>query len=190
MADYYFDIETYSKTPSPSFDNDEIIAITYQQIDSRTGQAKDKLCVLKAWESSEADILQKFYTVFSPQEKWKFVPIGFNLSFDFTSLLYRWRKTGTQLNAKGLFAERPYIDIQPILLMFNKGSFGGCTLEKYAGKKSSGSKVAEWYESKDYPAIQNYIEDEAFCFLRLYRFLVQRLPSVWLEFAKESGIIV
>ncbi|MEW6142709.1 MAG: hypothetical protein AB1597_06055 [Chloroflexota bacterium] len=190
MADYYFDIETYSKTPSPSFNDDEIIAITYQQIDSRTGQAKNKLNILKSWESSEADILQKFHTVLSPQEKWTFVPIGCNLSFDFTSLLYRWRKAGMQVNAKNLFAEHPYIDIQPVLIMFNKGSFSGCTLEKYAGKKWSGSKIAEWYTNKDYDAIQNYIEDEVACFLKLYQFLVQKLPNVWIEYAKGAGIIV
>ena len=32
MSDYYFDIETYSRTAKPNFNNDEIIAITYQQI--------------------------------------------------------------------------------------------------------------------------------------------------------------
>lgn len=189
MSDFYFDIETYSPTPNPNFENDEIIAITYQQIDSRTGHTKDQLNIMKSWESSEEDVLRKFHTIFNPKEKWKFVPIGFNLSFDFTSLLYRWRKYGLQLNARELLTEHPYIDIQPILLMFNKGSFSGCTLEKYTGKINSGSKVKEWYQNQDYTAIQNYIEDEVSCFLQLYQFLVQRLPDVWIEFARESGII-
>jgi len=190
MSDYYFDIETYSRTPKPNLNNDEIIAITYQQIDSRTGEEKDKLNILKSWESSETEILQEFHTIFNPDEKWKFIPIGCNLSFDFTSLICRWRKIDIKVNAKNLFAEHPYIDIQSILIMFNKGSFRGASLEKFAGKRYSGSKVIEWCEKKDYLAIQGYIEDEADRFLKLYQFLVQRLPSIWLEFAKETRIII
>ena len=190
MPDYYFDIETCSRTKDPDFSNDQIIAITYQQIDSRTGEVKDKLNILKSWESSEMEILKKFYLLFNPGEKWKFVPIGFNLTFDFTSLICRYRKFGIEVNARNLFAEHPYIDIQHVLLMCNKGSFGGCTLEKFAGKKYSGSKVIEWYDNKDYPAIKNYIEDEADGFLKLYRFLIQRLPNLWLEYAKECKLII
>jgi DNA polymerase elongation subunit (family B) len=190
MSDYYFDIETYSKTKDPDFSNDEIIAITYQQIDSRTGEVKGKLNILKSWESSEKEILQRFCPIFNSEKKWDFVPIGFNLSFDFTSLVYRWRKIDIKVNAKSLFAQRAYIDIQPIVIMFNKGSFSGANLEKFAGKRHSGSKVREWYERKDYPAIQDYIEDEADRFLKLYQFSVQRLPDVWLEFAKEFNIVI
>jgi DNA polymerase elongation subunit (family B) len=190
MADYYFDIETYSKTPKPDFNNDAIIAITYQQIDSRTGEAKGKLNILKSWETSEKEILQKFYPIFNPEKKWDFVPIGCNLSFDFTSLILRWKKMGIEVSARNLFAERSYIDIQPILIMLNKGSFNGAKLEKFAGKRYSGSEIKEWYEKKDYLAIQEYIEDEVHKFLRLYRFLIQRLPGVWLEFAKECKIVV
>lgn len=190
MSDYYFDIETYSRTDKPDFNKDPIIAITYQQIDSRTGEPKNKLNILKSWESSEMEILQKFHPIFKPEEKWTFIPIGCNLSFDFTSLIYNWRKIGIEVNAKTLFAEHPYIDIQSILILFNKGIFKGADLEKFAGKKYPGTKVIEWYEKEDYQSIQHYIEDEAERFLKLYQFLVRRLPSVWLEFAKETGIII
>lgn len=190
MSDYYFDIETYSKTPVPDFGNDQIIAITYQQIDSRTGEPKDKLNILKSWESSEKDILQKFYPIFSPEEKWKFIPIGCNLSFDFTSLIYRWRKIDIKVNARNLFAEHPYIDIQPILIFFNNGILNGASLDRFSGKHYPGSKVSEWYAKKDFRTIQDYIEDEAYSFLQLYQFLVNRLPGIWLEFAKEKKIIV
>lgn len=190
MPDYYFDIETYSKTPDPNFNDDEIIAITYQQIDSRTGEIKGKLNILKSWESSEKETLQKFHPIFNPEKKWDFVPIGCNLSFDFTSLIYRWRKMGIEVNVRNLFAEHPYIDMQSILIMLNRGSIKGATLEKFSGKRYSGAKVKEWYEAKDYRAIQDYIEDESDKFLKLYQFLIQRLPSVWLEFAKESRIVI
>jgi len=190
MSDYYFDIETYSRTPEPDFSNDEIIAITYQQVDSRTGEVKGNLNILKSWDSSETEILTRFYRVFNPEDKWHFIPIGCNLSFDFTCLIHRWKKIDIQVSARKLLAEHPYIDIQPILIMFNRGSFRGATLEKFAGKRYSGSGVAEWYSKKEYHAIQDYIEDEVDTFLKLYRFLARTLPSIWLEFTKESGIAV
>ena len=189
MPDYYFDIETYSKTPKPDLKNDEIIAITYQKIDSRNGEAKDKLNILKSWESSEADILKEFYAVFQPEENWAFVPIGYNLPFDFISLFLRWSKLGIKVGAM-YFSEHPYIDIKHIALLCNKGSFKDCKLEKFAGKKHSGDKIIELYDNKAYDTIQSYVEDEAFCFLRWYQSLVQRLPDLWLEFARDAGIIV
>lgn len=190
MSDYYFDIETYSKTPRPDLNNDEIIAITYQQIDSRTGEAKGELNMLKSWESSEKEILEKFHPIFNPENRWDFVPIGCNLSFDFASLIFRWKKMGIEVNARNLFAERPYIDMQPILIILNGGSIKGATLERFTGKQHAGSEVKEWYEKKDYLVIQEYIQDEVDKFLRLYQFLIQRLPGVWLEFAKEFEIVI
>jgi len=189
MADYYFDIETNPSMPDPK-PNDEILTIQFQQIDSRTGEKKGELTILKAWESSERDILQKFYSIFNPEDYWKFVPLGCNLSFDFFSLLYRWREMGIKISPKTLFREHPYLDIKSILVIFNKGSFGGAKLGKFIGKLDSGTKVSEWYKEKDYASIQEYIEDEAERFINLYKFLIQRLPSIWLEFAKEHKIII
>jgi len=189
MPDYYFDIETYSKTQEPDFQNDEIIAITYQQIDSRTGEVKSKLNILKSWESSEKDILQRFYSIFNPREKWRFIPIGCNLSFDFTSLIYRFRNASIEVNVRNLFTEHPYLDIQPILIMFNRGSFKGASLDKFTGKQHSGAYIKEWYEKEDYRIIESYIENEADSFLKLYQFLVKRLPDIWVEFAEEYNLL-
>lgn len=188
MADYYFDIETCSRNDKPNMESDNIIAITYQQIDSRTGKVKDKLNILKAWESSEEEILRKFYLIFNPKQKWVFLPIGFNLSFDFTSLIFRWRKIGLEVTAREMFVEHPYIDMQHILLICNNGSFSGCSLEKFTGKKESGSNVIKYYDCRDYLAIQNYIEDEADRFIKLYQYLLQKLPQVWLEYAKLHNL--
>ncbi|MFC1928631.1 hypothetical protein ACFLXK_03375 [Chloroflexota bacterium] len=194
MADYYFDMETYTQTINPDFKNDKILTIQFQQIDCRTGEIKGKLEIFKEWESSEEKILRKFYSIFNPlpsepKGKWIFMPIGNNLSFDFTSLLYRWRKIGLEVPETSLFSNKPYIDIQPILIMFNKGVFKGANLEKFAGKQHSGTMVSQWYDQKDYPSIQKYIEDEAEGFISLYQYLIDRLPSTWFEYAKEKGII-
>jgi hypothetical protein len=74
--------------------------------------------------------------------------------------------------------------------MFNRGSFSGANLQKFIGKQYPGLQVSEWYKNKDYKAIQEYIDDEADRFLKLYQFLIQRLPALWIEFAKEMKIIV
>ncbi len=87
MPDYYFDIETNPRMPKPDYKNDEILTIQFQRLDSRTGEKEGDLTIFKSWESSERDILERFYSIFNPEELWVFVPIGFNLSFDFFSLL-------------------------------------------------------------------------------------------------------
>ena len=190
MPDYYFDIETNPRGPKPDFANDEILTIQFQRLDSRTGEKEGDLTILESWESSEKDILERFYSIFSPEDVWKFVPVGCNLSFAFFSLLYRWRKIGIEVQPKILFSEHPYIDIKSILVIFNEGSFKGAKLEKFVGKRDSGLKVSEWYAEKDYASIQEYVEDEADKFIKLYQFLIQKLPNIWLKFAKASKIIV
>ena len=60
MPDYYFDIETNPGGQMPDFAGDEILTIQFQRLDSRTGERKGELNVLKSWESSERDILEKF----------------------------------------------------------------------------------------------------------------------------------
>jgi hypothetical protein len=97
---------------------------------------------------------------------------------------------GIKISPKSLFREHPYMDIKPILVLFNKGSFSGAKLGKFIGKIDSGTKVAEWYKEKDYASIQKYIEDEANRFINLYQFLVQRLPDIWLEYAKIHKLII
>ncbi len=190
MSNYYFDIETNPGGPRPDFANDEILTIQFQRLDSRTGEKEGDLTILKSWESSEKDILERVYSIFDPEDVWKFVPIGCNLSFDFFSLLYRWRRIGIEIQPKILFSGHPYIDIKSILIIFNGGSFKGANLEKFVGKQYSGLKVSEWYAKKDYASIQVYIEDEADRFIKLYQFLIQKLPDIWREFARDSGIIV
>ncbi len=189
MPDYYFDIETNASMPKPNFKTDEILTIQFQRLDSRTGEKEGDLTILKSWESSERDILEKFYSIFSPEDPWKFIPIGFNLSFDFFSLLYRWREINIEVPPKTLFSEHPYIDIKSILVIANGGSFKGASLEKFVGKQHSGLKVSEWCAEKDYTSVQAYIEDEADRFIKLYRFLIQRVPGIWLEFAQDAKII-
>ncbi len=185
MSSYYLDIETDShKTDKGEIDftKSPIITITYQQIENETGNIKGQLNILKAWETSEEDILNKFLKTFNPFNpsfyKWDFIPIGFNLNFDFLTLLYRWQSIGVKVNATELF-RYPHLDIQPIVTMFNHGVFKGASLENFAGKKGSGADIKGLYDTKNFTAIQSYIEDETTCFIKLYQFIAKELPNLW-----------
>ncbi len=46
MAEYYFDIETYSPRDKPNPETDKIITIQFQRIDLRTGKPKEDLVIL------------------------------------------------------------------------------------------------------------------------------------------------
>ena len=47
MAEYYFDIETYSPGEKPNPETDKIITIQFQRIDLRSGEPKEDLIILK-----------------------------------------------------------------------------------------------------------------------------------------------
>ncbi|MCJ7605090.1 MAG: hypothetical protein MUO19_03540, partial [Dehalococcoidales bacterium] len=160
MPEYYFDIETCCRGEKPDYANDEIIAITYQPVDNRNGKPKGPLTVLKAWETSEQEILERIYPLFNPDYSWGFVPIGNNLSFDYTCLIYRYRHYGTEIKAWKLFTERPSVDLKPFLVLFNGGSFKGSGLDNFTRKAHSGAKIIEWYDAGDYAAIEEYIRNE------------------------------
>ena len=64
MAEYYFDIETYSPGERPNPETDKIITIQFQRIDLRTGEPKGELIILKEWESSEKEIVIQFFNQF------------------------------------------------------------------------------------------------------------------------------
>jgi hypothetical protein len=189
MADYYLDIETNPTGEKVDLKNDQFLTIQYQPIDCRTGEPKGDLVILKAWESSEKDILQRFYRVFQPDNPWSFVPVGFNLVFDYFSLIYRWRTIDIRVDAKAVFSDRPNIDLKSVIVLCNCGKFTGSKLGNFVGKKGSGAMVADWYKAGDYAAIEDYIQDETGKFLQYYRHLVANMPQFWAEYARANGII-
>jgi hypothetical protein len=187
MADYYFDIETHTIGDKIDFNKDPIITIQYQMFDTRTGIPKNDLVILKSWESNEEDVLKKFYQIFNPENTWAFMPTGFNLSYDFTKLLLRWKLYNINIPAKLLFCDHPSLDIRPLVILMNNGMMKGATLENFAGKACSGDKVKEWYETKNYNAITDYIQNETKCFLKMYQYLIGVMPNIAKEYAKLIG---
>lgn len=187
MPEYYLDLETFSPTKPIDFNKDPIISIAYQQIDSKTGNVLTPLTILKSWESSEQEMLKKFYQIFNIQNRWSFIPIGYKLSdFDYVMLGTHFRKYGMNINATELY-NHPYIDLYPVALLCNGGEFKGCSLERMAGKQGTGASISDWFINKDYKSIEDYIKDEAQSFIKLYSYFVKQMPVMWQGFKKEGS---
>jgi hypothetical protein len=118
LAEYYFDVET----TGVDFDMDQIITIQWQRLNGFTGEPIGGLNILKCWESSERDILQRFLPnlVCRPFD---FIFVGKNLLFDFCMLNERLKFHGLgQFDIRTLH-NRVSLDIKPILVLMNGGSF-------------------------------------------------------------------
>jgi hypothetical protein len=185
MPSYYLDLETNTvRTPDDKidFNKSQVISIAYRKINTETGDPIGDLNILKAWETNESYILNKFLEVFNPFDEkrsvWHFVPVGFNLSFDFLTLLSRWYANGVKVNATTMF-RHPNLDIQPVVVMFNHGIFKGATLGNFSTKQGNGGDIKALYEAKDYKAIEEYITLETDGFFSLYKTMVNNLPEFW-----------
>jgi hypothetical protein len=178
MPEYYLDIETNAKGQRPDIKSDEILTIQFQRLSSRSGRKESDLTILKSWESSEKAIIKKFYNIFQPSKPFEFIPIGMNLSFEFFMLHNRWKRIGIEVPLKTLIYAHPSIDIQPILVILNEGSFKGASLGKFTGKKHTGSEVPGWYAEGDYNEIEKYIRDEAEGFILFYQELKRKIPRI------------
>ena len=182
MPEFYLDIETYSPVKPIDFNKDPIISVAYQQIDGKTGKELGPLTILKSWESSEKEMLTKFYNIFNVANRWAFIPIGYKLAdFDFVMMGTHFRKYGLNISATTLY-NHPYIDLYPVALLCNGGEFKGCSLQALAGKQGSGASISDWYTKKDYSAIEFYIKDEAKSFINLYSYFVKNMPVMFQGF--------
>jgi len=173
MANYYLDIETTGLYPEDS----KIVTIQYQKLDFDTKAPTGPLVILKAWESSEKDILEQFRRVFGVGE-WDFVAHGYNLKFEDAFLRERCISNG--IAPIQLFS-RPCVDLHPIGIMMI-GGFKGSGLDKISGKEGNGALVIEAIEEKDYPRIEAYIKQETEAYIELLVYLTSNMCKVLEEF--------
>jgi hypothetical protein len=109
------------------------------------------------------------------------VPIGMSLVFDLFSLYYRWKRIGIKVSLKTLFFDHPFLDIKPILVILNKGSFKGANLGnfiEFPQKEEFRAKIGEWHKNKNYTEIEEYISKEADGFIELYQKIKRKLPDL------------
>ena len=175
MAEYYFDIETYSPGEKPNPETDKIISIQFQRMDLETGRPIGDLIILKEWESSEEKIVKNFYDIFFREglDIWNFVMVGNNLNFDFEFLILKFEKyLGKKLSSKDLHCIRPHFDIKPFLVMLNGGNFKGASLDKFTKKNQNGRAIKDYYQNKEYSKIEDYIKNETESFLEFLQKII------------------
>ncbi len=180
MSEYYLDIEIGYTDPEiveklrrkerVPFDPEKskIITIQYQEIGKYGGPVGD-LKILKEWESSEKEIIEKFSKILCPENKWKFIPVGFNVCFDLGIFKHRAEIYGINYNNWFIYHNLPVIDLKPICLAMNGFNFKGCSLDKFTGKEHSGAIIPAWYKDREYKKILDYIKKETQEFLFFYR---------------------
>lgn len=175
MPEYYLDFETQGINP----EEHKIITIQFQRVETQTGRSEGSLTILKEWESSEKEILEQFLTLMTPGKAWKFVPIGFNLRFEFLFLYNRVKKVlNRDIDLKWLYYDLPQLDLKYTLIMMNNGEFRKTTLDWFVKKQMDHSMVPIWYTEGNYEKIENYIVDETRRFLHAYQFLKSKLPQL------------
>lgn len=183
MGNYYLDIETTGLNP----EKNQIITIQYQELDRRTGEAIGKLKILKAWESSEKDVLEKFIldSKILDSYRFSFIPIGFNLNFEHNFLKIRTEKNGLpQID----ILNNPFIDLKIIGVVMNNGEFKGAGLDKLTGKDKDGSHIIGWYHNKEFDKITEYIKMESKEFVKFNAWLYKKLPNLLVQFKEENGL--
>jgi len=199
MPRYYLDIETVPLEWDPDTPNDrsiigdptknKIITIQYQEIGFSTGDPVGELQILKEWETSEEDIVTKFSKDFLPFDdvhnnfdKWKFVPVGNNLNFEWKHLTPKIKKYyGVDFDP----LDKPAVDLKDVLILINGGAFTG--YPKVLGKNGSASSMAKWYYNKDYHKIIDYILDETESFHLAHQVMSYNLPSLKQLIAQRVG---
>ncbi len=173
MVEYYFDMETIGL----NFDKDEIISIQFQKLNGYTGEPIDKLEILKRWESSEKEIIETFLPNLHCRP-FDFIFVGKNLLFDFCMLKHRIKHFNLgELDLRHLY-KRVSLDIKPILVIMNKGSFKG--YDKVIPKTNpiTNDQIPQLYRDKEFPKIIQYIIDEANDFIKAYQTFKIELPKL------------
>jgi hypothetical protein len=184
MGQFYLDIETTGLNP----DENKILTIQYQELNRNTGEAIGELIILKEWESSEKEIIQKFIrdTNILSDFAFSFVPVGYNLTFEHNFLMKR-----AMLHGLGNvdILNNPFIDLRFIGILMNGGEFKGSGLDRLTGKEGTGRNIPIWYNNGEYELILKYIEIETREFIKFNQWLYEKMPKLLIEFKQENGLV-
>lgn len=175
MPEYYLDMETTGLDPK----DDQIITIQYQRLGMISGREEGPLNILRSWDSSEKDIIERFLPQFTGGGPFSFVTIGLNIPFMYSFLVERARIHGLDSpDPLYILGRKPYLDLKPFLVVMNKGSFKGASLDRFADLSFTGDMIPKMFYSQEFNRIEECIKEEAREFQKLYRHLKERAPSL------------
>lgn len=175
MPEYYLDLETTGLDPK----RDKIISIQYQRLGMISGREEGPLNILRSWESSEKEILELFLPIFAGSNPFSFIAIGLNIPFMYSFILERSRIHGLEApDPIYLMGRKPYLDLKPLLVMMNKGSFKGASLDRFMELSYKGEDIPRLFFDSNFSRIEECIEEEAEKFQKLYRHLKDKAPSL------------
>ncbi len=164
---FYFDQETTGDDPQ----QDKIITVQVRQLDDRL-EPVGNLQIMAEWEWGEKQIIQMALDKGVLQPNWDFVPVGNRLRFDLTFLIERatkWDLLKWDMAAlKYYWYTKPLLDLQPILILMNRGQFTGSSLHAFADK-APGARVPALYYKGATAEIIEYVTQEHEAALDLLR---------------------
>ncbi len=164
---FYFDQETTGDDPQ----QDRIVTIQLRQLNDEL-EPVAPLQVMAEWEWGEKQIIQMALEKGVLKPDWDFVPVGNRLHFDLTFLIERATKWNLiQWDAatlKYFWFTKPVLDLQPILILMNRGKFAGSSLHVFADK-DPGARVPLLYRKGAHEEIIEYVTREQEAALDLLR---------------------
>lgn len=179
MVEYYLNFETTGLDPN----TDQIVTIQYQKLDPL-----GKLRILKSWETSEKDILKEFINIFykDGKDNWNFIPVGYNLNFEFRFLRIRAKRILDFDIDVYWFDSKPKIDVRDTYIIGRQGEFRGTSLDSLVKKEKGDVEIPKLFSEKKYDQIEDYVIDETKRFVHLYLFLKHRLRALFDEYKPLS----
>jgi len=173
LVEHYFDLETTGLDP----EHDKIITIQIQELVGRTGEPIGEIDILKEWESSEKEMIEKAMSLLTCENPFEFIIVGKNLLFDFMFLDKRAEKYGLKgLDLRCIYS-RAFTDLKHVLVMINEGNFRGYDKLLKKGKIAN-VQIPQLYKQGDYEEIIKYIKEEAKIFVDAYQKLRKNMPSL------------
>jgi hypothetical protein len=168
---HYLDIETTGLDPA----RDDIITVQYRNIEF-DGTPAGPLVVLRSWESSEREVVERTWDAI--RDKWRFIPVGFNLDFERAFLHHKLRLHLGLDCSERLYREGFWLDLQQLVVLMQGGRLKGSGLDDWSPKRESGASVPEWHRAGEHDRIVRYVEEEADAFLALHRALIASVPAM------------
>ena len=164
---YYFDQETTGDDPQ----QDRIVSVQVHRLDENL-EPVGTFQIMAEWEWGEKQILQMIVEKGILQPDWDFVPVGNRVRFDLTFLIERATKWNViqwdMATLKYYWFTNPILDLQPILVLMNRGEFSGSSLHAFADKEP-GARIPALYRKGAYADIIAYVTREHDAALELLR---------------------